>query len=267
MVYQELESYGYKLNENIDKYFNEYRKTHNQGVFDAYTPEIKKLRHYGVITGLPDAYGRGRIIGDYRRIALYGVDYLMAEKKREFDEEYFGDMTDSKIRTREELSMQCRALKDIKAMALSYGFDISKPATNAREAIQWTYFGYLAAVKENNGAAMSLGRVDSFFDIYINRDIEKGILTEEEAQELIDQFVIKLRLVRHLRTPDYDQLFSGDPTWVTCVLGGMGKNNKSLVTKTSYRLLNTLSTLEPAPEPNITILWSHQKILKNIVRR
>ena len=182
MVYQELESYGYKLNENIDKYFNEYRKTHNQGVFDAYTPEIKKLRHYGVITGLPDAYGRGRIIGDYRRIALYGVDYLMAEKKRECDEEYFGDMTDSKIRTREELSMQCKALKDIKAMALSYGFDISKPATNAKEAIQWTYFGYLAGVKENNGAAMSLGRVDSFFDIYINRDIEKGIITEEEAQ-------------------------------------------------------------------------------------
>ena len=256
MVYQELESYGYKLNENIDKYFNEYRKTHNQGVFDAYTPEIKKLRHYGVITGLPDAYGRGRIIGDYRRIALYGVDYLMAEKKREFDEEYLGDMTDSKIRIREELSMQCKALNDIKAMALSYGFDISKPATNAKEAIQWTYFGYLASVKENNGAAMSLGRVDSFFDIYINRDIEKGILTEEEAQELIDQFVIKLRLVRHLRTPDYDELFSGDPTWVTCVLGGMGQNNKSLVTKTSYRLLNTLSTLDPAPEPNITILWS-----------
>ena len=256
MVYQELESYGYKLNENIDKYFNEYRKTHNQGVFDAYTPEIKKLRHYGLLTGLPDAYGRGRIIGDYRRIALYGIDYLMQEKKREFDTELLGDMTESKIRLREELSMQYRALNDIKTMAASYGFDISKPASNAREAIQWTYFGYLAAVKENNGAAMSLGRVDTFFDIYIRRDIENGILTEKEAQELIDQFVIKLRLVRHLRTPDYDELFSGDPTWVTCSIGGTSHNDKALVTKTSFRLLNTLSNLNPAPEPNITILWS-----------
>ena len=256
MVYQELESYGYKLNENIDKYFNEYRKTHNQGVFDAYTPEIKKLRHYGLLTGLPDAYGRGRIIGDYRRIALYGIDYLMQEKKREFENELLGDMTESKIRLREEVSMQYRALNDIKTMASSYGFDISKPASNAREAIQWTYFGYLAAVKENNGAAMSLGRVDTFFDIYIRRDIENGILTEEEAQELIDQFVIKLRLVRHLRTPDYDELFSGDPTWVTCSIGGTSYNDKALVTKTSFRLLNTLSNLNPAPEPNITILWS-----------
>ena len=256
MVYQELECYGYKLNENIDKYFNEYRKTHNQGVFDAYTPEIKKLRHYGLLTGLPDAYGRGRIIGDYRRIALYGIDYLMQEKKREFENELLGDMTESKIRLREEVSMQYRALNDIKTMASSYGFDISKPASNAREAIQWTYFGYLAAVKENNGAAMSLGRVDTFFDIYIRRDIENGILTEEEAQELIDQFVIKLRLVRHLRTPDYDELFSGDPTWVTCSIGGTSYNDKALVTKTSFRLLNTLSNLNPAPEPNITILWS-----------
>ena len=256
MLYQELESYGYTLDKNIDKYFNEYRKTHNQGVFDAYTPEIKKLRHYGLLTGLPDAYGRGRIIGDYRRIALYGIDYLMEEKKREFDTVLLGEMTENKIRLREEVSMQYRALNDIKTMASSYGFDISKPASNAREAIQWTYFGYLAAVKENNGAAMSLGRVDTFFDIYIRRDIENGILTEEEAQELIDQFVIKLRLVRHLRTPDYDQLFSGDPTWVTCSIGGVSHNRKPLVSKTSYRLLNTRTNLDPAPEPNITILWS-----------
>ena len=254
MVYQSLQSYGYTLNENIDKYFNEYRKSHNQGVFDAYTTDIKKLRHCGLITGLPDAYGRGRIIGDYRRIALYGIDFLMQEKKKDF-ENLTGSMTDEKIRQREELSMQYRALDQIKQMAQSYGFDISKPASNAKEAIQWTYFGYLAAVKENNGAAMSLGRVDSFFDIYIERDIKNGTLTEEEAQELMDQFVIKLRLVRHLRTPDYDELFSGDPTWVTCSIGGT-TNKKPLVTKTSYRLLHTLKNLNPAPEPNITILWS-----------
>ncbi|MBQ7789787.1 MAG: formate C-acetyltransferase [Bacilli bacterium] len=254
MVYQSLQSYGYTLNENIDKYFNEYRKSHNQGVFDAYTTDIKKLRHCGLITGLPDAYGRGRIIGDYRRIALYGIDFLMQEKKKDF-ENLTGSMTDEKIRQREELSMQYRALDQIKQMAQSYGFDISKPASNAKEAIQWTYFGYLAAVKENNGAAMSLGRVDSFFDIYIERDIKNGTLTEEEAQELIDQFVIKLRLVRHLRTPEYDELFSGDPTWVTCSIGGT-TNKKPLVTKTSYRLLHTLKNLNPAPEPNITILWS-----------
>ena len=254
MVYQSLQSYGYTLNENIDKYFNEYRKSHNQGVFDAYTTDIKKLRHCGLITGLPDAYGRGRIIGDYRRIALYGIDFLMQEKKKDF-ENLTGSMTDEKIRQREELSMQYRALDQIKQMAQSYGFDISKPASNAKEAIQWTYFGYLAAVKENNGAAMSLGRVDSFFDIYVERDIKNGTLTEEEAQELIDQFVIKLRLVRHLRTPDYDELFSGDPTWVTCSIGGT-TNKKPLVTKTSYRLLHTLKNLNPAPEPNITILWS-----------
>ena len=254
MVYQSLQSYGYTLNENIDKYFNEYRKSHNQGVFDAYTTDIKKLRHCGLITGLPDAYGRGRIIGDYRRIALYGIDFLMQEKKKDF-ENLTGSMTDEKIRQREELSMQYRALDQIKQMAQSYGFYITKPASNAKEAIQWTYFGYLAAVKENNGAAMSLGRVDSFFDIYIERDIKNGTLTEEEAQELIDQFVIKLRLVRHLRTPDYDELFSGDPTWVTCSIGGT-TNKKPLVTKTSYRLLHTLKNLNPAPEPNITILWS-----------
>ena len=257
MVYQELEAYGYKLNPEIDKYFNAYRKTHNQGVFDAYTTEIKKARHVGLLTGLPDAYGRGRIIGDYRRVALYGIDFLMAKKKEDF-ENLTGEMTDELIRLREDVSMQYRALEELKSMALKYGFDISKPAKNAFEAIEWTYLAYLAAVKENNGAAMSLGRVDAFFDIYINRDIEEGILTEEDAQELIDQFVIKLRLVRHLRTPDYDELFSGDPTWVTCSIGGVSESGKSMVTKTSYRIIHTLTNLDPAPEPNMTVLWSEK---------
>ena len=256
MVYQELEAYGYKLNEHVDKYINEYRKTHNQGVFDAYTSDIRKARHVGLLTGLPDAYGRGRIIGDYRRVALYGIDYLMEQKKHEWDKKC-GRMTEDVIRAREELSVQYRALEQIKKMALKYGFDISRPAENAREAVQWTYFGYLAAVKENNGAAMSLGRVDAFFDIYIERDIKKGILTEYEAQELIDQFVIKLRLVRHLRTPDYDELFSGDPTWVTCSIGGINEKGDSMVTKSSYRILNTLTNLDPSPEPNMTVLWSN----------
>ena len=257
MVYQELDAYGYKLNPEIDKYFNAYRKTHNQGVFDAYTTEIKKARHVGLLTGLPDAYGRGRIIGDYRRVALYGIDFLMEKKKEDF-ESLTGEMTDELIRLREDVSMQYRALEEMKQMALKYGFDISKPASNAFEAIEWTYLAYLAAVKENNGAAMRLGRVDAFFDIYINRDIEEGILTEEEAQELIDQFVIKLRLVRHLRTPEYDELFSGDPTWVTCSIGGVSESGKSLVTKTSYRILHTLTNLDPAPEPNMTVLWSEK---------
>ncbi|MDE6284951.1 MAG: formate C-acetyltransferase [Bacilli bacterium] len=256
MVYQELEAYGYKLNPTVDKYFNEFRKTHNQGVFDAYTKEIRTARHVGLLTGLPDAYGRGRIIGDYRRVALYGIDFLMEEKKKEFDTKYNTSMNEKTIRTREEISMQYRALDDIKKMAAKYGFDISKPAQNAKEAIQWTYFAYLAAVKENNGAAMSLGRVDAFFDIYIERDFQNGTLTEAEAQELIDNFVIKLRLVRHLRTPDYDELFSGDPTWVTCSIGGMENETKSMVTKTSFRLVHTLTNLKPSPEPNITILWS-----------
>lgn len=255
MVYQELEAYSYKLNEDIDKYFNEYRKTHNQGVFDAYTSDIRKARHVGLLTGLPDAYGRGRIIGDYRRIALYGIDYLMERKKLEWDKKE-KRMTEDVIRKREELSEQYRALDKMKKMALRYGFDISKPANNAKEAVQWLYFGYLAAIKENNGAAMSLGRVDSFLDIYIERDLKNGIITEAEAQELIDQFVIKLRLARHLRTPDYDELFSGDPTWVTCSLGGLNENGKNMVTKTTYRLLNTLTNLDPAPEPNMTVLWS-----------
>ena len=255
MVYQELKAYNYELDKTVDEYFNKFRKTHNQGVFDAYPKDVREARHVGLLTGLPDAYGRGRIIGDYRRVALYGIDFLKAEKQKDYDN-LIGPMTEDLIRLREEVAMQIRALDEIKAMALRYGFDISNPATNAKEAIQWTYFGYLAAVKENNGAAMSLGRVDAFFDIYIEDDLKKGLITEEEAQELIDQFVIKLRLVRHLRTPDYDELFSGDPTWVTCSIAGMLDDKKSLVTKTSYRIIHTLTNLGPAPEPNMTVLWS-----------
>ena len=256
MVYQELDAYGYKLNPEVDKYFNEFRKTHNQGVFDAYTSDIRKARHVGLLTGLPDAYGRGRIIGDFRRVALYGIDYLQQEKLDNWNKKYVGDMTDDLIRIREEISMQYRALEEMKKMALSYGFDISKPAKNSFEAVEWTYLAYLAGVKENNGAAMSLGRVDAFFDIYFERDLELGLITENEIQELIDQFVIKLRLVRHLRTPEYDELFSGDPTWVTCSVGGMLNKEKSLVNKTSYRIVHTLENLDTAPEPNMTILWS-----------
>ncbi|HIS38442.1 MAG TPA: formate C-acetyltransferase [Candidatus Onthousia faecavium] len=257
MVYQELEAYDYKLDPTVDKYFNEFRKTHNQGVFDAYTDEIKRARHAGLLTGLPDAYGRGRIIGDYRRIALYGMDYLVEEKKRDL-KELVGPMTNDLIQLREDVSMQIRALDEIKKMALSYGFDISKPASNAKEAVQWTYFGYLASVKENNGAAMSLGRVDAFFDIYFERDLALGLITEKEIQEIIDQFVIKLRLVRHLRTPEYDELFSGDPTWVTASIGGVTNEGESMVTKTSYRILHTLTNLDPAPEPNMTVLWAEK---------
>ena len=255
MVYQELDAYGYKLNPTVDKYFNEFRKTHNQGVFDAYPESVRKARHVGLLTGLPDAYGRGRIIGDYRRIALYGIDYLMEQKKKDWDN-LNGDMTNDLIQLREDVSMQYRALEEMKKMALSYGFDISKPAKNSKEAVQWTYFGYLASVKENNGAAMSLGRVDAFFDIYFERDLKNGTITESEIQEIIDQFVIKLRLVRHLRTPEYDELFSGDPTWVTCSIGGITESGESMVTKTSYRILHTLTNLDPAPEPNMTVLWS-----------
>ena len=253
-----LEAHGYKLNETIHDFFKKYVKTHNDGVFDAYTTEIRAARHAGLITGLPDAYGRGRIIGDYRRIALYGIDYLMEQKKNDWDNNLVGEMNDELIRLRENVSEQYRALNEIKKMAASYGCDISKPAANAKEAIQWTYFGYLAAIKESNGAAMSLGRVDSFFDIYIERDIETGILTEESAQELVDQFVIKLRFARHLRTPDYDELFSGDPTWVTCSIAGLTTEGTPLVSKTSYRLLHTLTNLDPAPEPNMTIFWSEK---------
>ena len=256
MVYQELDAYGYKLNSTVDKYFNEFRKTHNQGVFDAYTEDIRKARHVGLLTGLPDAYGRGRIIGDFRRVALYGIDFLKEQKLNDWNSIFVGEMTDDLIRIREEISMQYRALEEIKEMAKSYGFDISKPAKDSREAVEWTYLAYLAGVKENNGAAMSLGRVDAFFDIYFERDLNSGLITEEEIQELIDQFIIKLRLVRHLRTPEYDELFSGDPTWVTCSIGGMLDNEKSLVNKTSYRIIHTLENLDTAPEPNMTILWS-----------
>lgn len=257
MVYQSLDAYGYKLNPEVDKYFNMFRKTHNQGVFDAYTKEIRTARHVGLLTGLPDAYGRGRIIGDYRRVALYGIDYLMEQKKNEWDHNY-QEINEETIRIREEISMQYRALEEMKKMAEKYGFDISKPAKNAKEAIEWTYLAYLAAVKENNGAAESLGRVDAFFDIYLKRDLDSGLITESDAQEMIDNFVIKLRMVRHLRTPDYDELFSGDPTWVTCSIGGLTKNNENLVTKTSFRLVHTLTNLNPSPEPNITILWSEK---------
>lgn len=254
MVYNSLNAYNYKLNPNIEKYFSMFRKTHNDGVFDAYTSEMRLARKVGLLTGLPDAYGRGRIIGDYRRVALYGIDYLIKEKQK--DKDKIVEMTEDNIRLREEVASQIKALEDMKLMALKYGYDISKPAKDAKESIQWLYFGYLAAVKENNGAAMSLGRVDSFIDIYIKRDLDNKTLTEEQAQELIDQFIIKLRLVRHLRTPEYDSLFSGDPTWVTCSIGGIGENNMPLVTKTSYRIINTLSNLDTAPEPNMTILWS-----------
>ncbi len=257
MVYNSLDAYGYKLDPTVDKYFNEFRKTHNQGVFDAYTPEMRLARHVGLLTGLPDAYGRGRIIGDYRRIALYGTAFLKEQKQKDL-EAIRGTMTEEVIRQREELSEQIRALDEIKEMASSYGYDISVPATNAKEAVQWTYFGYLAAVKENNGAAMSLGRTSTFLDIYIERDLQRGVLTEAEAQELIDQFVIKLRIMRHLRTPEYDQLFSGDPTWVTESIGGVTEEGIPLVTKNSYRMLHTLTNLNPAPEPNMTVLWSNK---------
>lgn len=247
--------YGYDVAPEIVELFSKYRKTHNQGVFDAYTDEMKLARKSGIITGLPDAYGRGRIIGDYRRVALYGVDVLIQDKKKQLD---CGSptMREDIIRLREELSEQIRALHELKEMALKYGLDISEPARNAKEAIQWVYFAYLAAIKEQNGAAMSLGRTSTFIDIYIERDLKAGILTEIEAQELIDQFIMKLRIVRFARTQAYNELFTGDPTWVTEVIGGLGTNGKSLVTKTSYRYLHTLYNLGPAPEPNLTVLWS-----------
>ena len=254
MLKNSLDTYGYKMNPDIEKYFPMFTKSHNDGVYDAYTKEIKLAKHVGLITGLPDAYGRGRIIGDYRRVALYGVDYLIEKKKEDLDKIEVG--LDETIRLREEVSMQIKALEKMKAMALTYGFDISKPATNSFEAVEWLYLAYLSAVKENNGAAESLGRVDAFLDIYFERDLQNGVITEEEVQELIDQFVIKLRLIRHLRTPEYDELFSGDPTWVTCSIGGASKSKESMVTKTSYRLLHTLTNLEPSPEPNMTVLWS-----------
>lgn len=265
MAKQALEAYGFELDKEIEHIFTDWRKTHNQGVFDAYTPEMRAARHAGVITGLPDAYGRGRIIGDYRRVALYGVDFLIEQKQNELN--YIGDrtMTDDVIREREEYSEQIRALKELKQMALAYGYDISKPATNAKEAIQWLYFAYLAAIKEQNGAAMSLGRTSTFLDIYIERDIKNGTLTEKEAQELIDHFIMKLRLVKFARTPEYNELYSGDPTWVTESIGGIALDGRPMVTKTSYRYLHTLDNLGPAPEPNLTILWS-TKLPENFKR-
>ena len=255
MAHTSLEAYGYKLDETIDKHFKEYRKSHNDGVFDAYTEEIRRARSAGLLTGLPDAYGRGRIIGDYRRIALYGIDYLIEEKQKDLKK--ITTINEETIRLREEVSEQIKALNEIKSMASKYGFDISKPAHNAKEATQWLYFGYLAAIKENNGAAMSLGRTSTFLDIYIERDLEDKVITEKEAQEIIDQFVIKLRIARHLRTPEYNELFAGDPTWVTESLGGMALNGKSLVTKNSFRYLHTLINLGSSPEPNLTVLWSN----------
>lgn len=259
MVEQSLEAYGQEMDPVQAKYFKEFRKTHNEGVFDAYTKDMRKARTVGLLTGLPDAYGRGRIIGDYRRVALYGIDRLVEEKKKDLDKiEIDENNLEATIRLREEVSEQIRALGKIKNMAAKYGIDISKPATNAREAAQFLYLGYLAAVKENNGAAMSIGRNAGFLDIYIKRDMDRGILDELGAQEIIDQLVIKLRLVRHLRTPDYDEVFGGDPTWVTESIGGMGLDGRTLVTKTAFRYLNTLINLGSAPEPNMTILWAEK---------
>lgn len=256
MVEAACKAYGIEMDENINEIYSKYRKTHNQGVFDVYTDEMKKARKTGIITGLPDAYGRGRIIGDYRRIALYGVDFLIEQKIKEKNTTINDYMSSEIMNLREELIEQISALKELKEMALSYGFDISKPATNAKEAVQWLYFGYLAAIKEQNGAAMSIGRISTFLDIYIEQDLQSGVLTEEEAQELIDQLVIKLRIVKFFRTPDYNELFSGDPTWVTESIGGIGEDGRHLVTKSSYRILHSLYNLGPAPEPNLTVLWS-----------
>lgn len=250
------EAYGYKVDERLSEVFTKYRKTHNQGVFEVYTPEMRAARKSGIITGLPDAYGRGRIIGDYRRAALYGLRRLIADKEREKSELDGSAMTEEVIRLREELSEQILALHELGQMAESYGFNMMEPATDARQAIQWTYFAYLAATKEQNGAAMSLGRVSTFLDIYVVRDLQEGTLSESEAQELIDQFIMKLRIIRFARTPDYDKLFSGDPTWVTEVIGGMALDGRSLVSKSSFRFLQTLLNLGPAPEPNLTVLWS-----------
>ncbi|MCM3512454.1 formate C-acetyltransferase [Carnobacterium inhibens] len=250
------ESYGYEIDPEVSHIFRDYRKTHNQGVFDAYTPEIRAARRSGVITGLPDAYGRGRIIGDYRRVALYGVDRLIQEKKNDLANKGYGTMSEEIIRDREELNEQIRALNELNELGRIYGFDISQPAQTAQEAFQWLYLGYLAAVKEQNGAAMSLGRTSTFLDIYIERDLAKGLLTEVEAQEITDHFIMKLRLVKFARTPDYNDLFSGDPTWVTEAIAGVGDDGRHMVTKNSYRFLHTLSNLGPAPEPNLTVLWS-----------
>lgn len=256
MVRSSCEAYGLKEDEKVREIFTKYRKTHNAGVYDAYTPEILAARKSAIITGLPDAYGRGRIIGDYRRLALYGADLLIEDKRAQKSASDRLDMTEETIREREEISEQIRALEAVKAMAAEYGFDVSVPARDFREAVQWTYFAYLAAIKDQNGAAMSIGRVSSFLDIYAERDLARGTLTEERAQEIMDDFIIKLRMVRFLRTPEYNELFSGDPVWVTESVGGMDANSRPLVTKNSFRILNTLHNLGPAPEPNLTVLWS-----------
>ena len=257
MAEQSLKMYGYEIDPQVETFYRNYRKTHNDGVFDVYTPEMRRARTAHILTGLPDAYGRGRIVGDYRRVALYGVDYLIA-KKEEDKAQIDGDMTPGKIRDREEIAEQVRALRALEEMAAAYGCDISRPAENAQEAVQWLYFGYLGAVKDQNGAAMSIGRNTNFLDIYIRRDMENGTLTEEGAQELIDQFVMKLRIVKFMRTKEYNELFSGDPTWITESIGGMGCDGRPLVTKTSFRILHTLVNLGPAPEPNLTVLWSER---------
>ena len=256
MAVQAAETYGYNVNDKLKEIFTKYHKTHNTAVFDAYTPEMMKVRHAKILTGLPDTYGRGRIVGDYRRVALYGLDYLIEEKKKDKANCGCGQMTDDVIRLREEIAEQIKCLEDMKKLAEIYGYDISRPATNAKEAVQWLYFGYLAAIKTQNGAAMSVGRVSTFLDIYIKRDMDKGILTEQEAQELIDHFTMKLRMVKFARIPSYNQLFSGDPVWATLDVAGTGVDGRSMVTKTDFRFLHTLENMGPAPEPNLTVFYS-----------
>ena len=256
MAQQAAENYGYHVNEKYDQIFNEYHKTHNQAVFDAYTPEMKAARHSHIVTGLPDTYGRGRIVGDYRRVALYGIDFLIAKKKEDFANCGDGTMTDDIIRQREEIADQIRALNGMKQMAATYGYDISRPAANAHEAVQWVYFGYLAAVKTQNGAAMSVGRVSTFLDIYIQRDLDNGTITESEAQELIDHMTLKFRMVKFARIPSYNQLFSGDPVWATLEVGGLGMDGRHMVTKNDFRFLHTLENMGPSPEPNLTVLYT-----------
>ena len=258
MAEEACTTYGYTPNPKFHKIFNEYHKTHNQAVYDAYTPEMRLARKNKIITGLPDTYGRGRIVGDYRRVALYGIDFLVAQKKADFANCGCGTMTDDIIRQREELADQIKALNAMKVMAESYGFDISQPANNAREAVQWLYFGYLAAIKTQNGAAMSVGRVSTFLDIYIDRDLKEGTLTEEEAQELIDHLVMKLRMVKFARIPSYNQLFSGDPVWATLEVAGFGMDGRHMVTKNDYRFLHTLENMGPSPEPNLTVLYTEK---------
>ena len=256
MAEQACTTYGYTPSEKLHEIFTQYARTHNQAVFDAYTPEMKKARHSHIVTGLPDTYGRGRIVGDYRRVALYGIDFLVQEKQKDLANCGDGTMLDDVIRQREEIALQIHALKGMKDMAAAYGYDISQPAANAKEAVQWLYFGYLAAIKTQNGAAMSVGRVSTFLDIYIQRDMERGVLTEREAQELIDHLVMKFRMVKFARIPSYNQLFSGDPVWATLEVGGIGMDGRSMVTKTDFRFLHTLENMGPAPEPNMTVLYS-----------